>query len=57
MEKKIRAYLSKVIDETGNVFEDIASRRGLEFKCEKRNPDYVEFGASVTIRLPNRLKK
>jgi len=43
-QKRIRAYLSKVIDETGNVFEDIARRRGLEFKCDKRNPDYVEFG-------------
>jgi predicted nucleotidyltransferase component of viral defense system len=43
-QKRIRVYLSKVIDKTGGVFEDIARRRGLDFKCDKRNPDYVEFG-------------
>jgi len=43
-QKKIRAYLSKVIDKTGIVFEDLARKRGLDFKSEKRNPDYVEFG-------------
>jgi len=43
-QKAIRAYLSKVIDTTGNVFENIAKKRGLDFKCEKRNVDYVEFG-------------
>jgi len=43
-QKAIRAYLSKVIDTTGNVFENIAKKRGLDFKTEKRNPDYMEFG-------------
>ena len=43
-QKKIRAYLSKVIESTGSVFESIANRRGLDFKTEKRNPDYMEFG-------------
>ncbi len=43
-QKKIRAYLSKVIDNTGSVFEEIAKKRGLDFKTEKRNPDYMEFG-------------
>lgn len=43
-QKKIRPYLSKVIDKTGSVFEDVARRRSLDFKCEKRNSDYMEFG-------------
>jgi predicted nucleotidyltransferase component of viral defense system len=44
--KKIRAQLSKVIDRTGEVFESIAKKRGLDFKCVKSNPDYVEVGGS-----------
>ena len=28
----------------GRVFEGIARKRGLDFKCEKRNADYMEFG-------------
>jgi len=43
-QKEIRSYLSTVIDETGAVFEDIASSRGLDFKCEKHNRTYVELG-------------
>ena len=43
-QKKIRAFLSKVIDKTGSTFEDVATRRGLDFKCEKRNSNYMEFG-------------
>lgn len=43
-QKKIRAYLSRVIDKTGSVFENVAKSRGLDFKCEKRNSDYMEFG-------------
>ena len=42
--KKIRSQLSKVIDNTGSAFESIAKKRGLDFKAEKRNPDYMEFG-------------
>ncbi|MGA2973252.1 MAG: nucleotidyl transferase AbiEii/AbiGii toxin family protein [Candidatus Bathyarchaeia archaeon] len=42
--KKIRAQLSKIIDRTGSVFESIAKKRGLDFKCVKSNPDYVELG-------------
>jgi len=42
--KKIRSQLSKVIDKTGSVFESIVKKRGLDFKAEKRNPDYMEFG-------------
>jgi len=42
--RELRAYLSKVIDKTGAVFEEIAKKRGLDFKCEKRNTDYMEFG-------------
>jgi predicted nucleotidyltransferase component of viral defense system len=43
-QKKIRSYLSKVIDKTGAVFEIIAKKKGLDFKCEKHNADYMEFG-------------
>ncbi|MGA8905757.1 MAG: nucleotidyl transferase AbiEii/AbiGii toxin family protein [Candidatus Bathyarchaeia archaeon] len=44
--KKIRSKLSKIIDETGSVFEDIAKKRGLDFKCVKSNTEYVELGGS-----------
>lgn len=43
-QKKIRSYLSEVIDKTGAVFEQIAEKRGLDFKPQKRNTDYMEFG-------------
>jgi predicted nucleotidyltransferase component of viral defense system len=43
---KIRDYLSGVIDDTGKVFERIAGKRGLEFKCEKSNRRFVELGGS-----------
>ncbi len=44
--KKIRSQLSKIIDKTGDVFEAIAKKRGLDFKCVKSNNDYVELGGS-----------
>ena len=44
--KKIRSKLSKIIDETGSVFEDIAKKRDLDFKCVKSNTEYVELGGS-----------
>ena len=44
--KKIRSQLSKVIDNTGDVFEQIAKKRGLDFRCVKSNTDYVELGGS-----------
>ena len=44
--KKIRSQLSKVIDNTGDVFERIAKKRGLDFRCVKSNTDYVELGGS-----------
>jgi predicted nucleotidyltransferase component of viral defense system len=43
-QKKIRNYLSNVIDELGYVFEGIAKKRGLDFKCEKHDRNYVELG-------------
>jgi len=43
-QKAIRAYLSRVIDNIGEIFEEIAKKRGLDFKCEKSNSDYIEFG-------------
>lgn len=44
--KKIRSKLSGIIDKTGSVFETIAKKRGLDFKCAKSNRDYVELGGS-----------
>jgi predicted nucleotidyltransferase component of viral defense system len=44
--KKIRQYPSGVINKTGSVFEQIAKKRGLDFKCVKSNLDYVELGGS-----------
>ncbi len=42
--KEIRKYLSSVTNETGIIFEEIAKKRGLDFKCTKNNRDYVELG-------------
>jgi len=43
-QKEIRQYLSPVIGEVGAAFEEIAKKRGLDFKCIKNNRDYVELG-------------
>ena len=43
-QKQIRKHLSKIIDDIGEVFEQIAKKRGLDFKCEKANRNYVELG-------------
>ena len=45
-QKKVRTHLSEVIDKTGSVFEQIAKKRGLDFKCDKSNANYVELGGS-----------
>jgi predicted nucleotidyltransferase component of viral defense system len=41
-QKEIRRYLSAVIDNIGEIFEEIAKRRDLDFRCLKDNKDYVE---------------
>ncbi len=43
-QKEVRAYLSKIIDDIGLIFEEIAKKRGLDFCCEKHNKEYVELG-------------
>ena len=43
-QKEIRKYLSKVINNIGEVFEEIAKKRELDFKCVKDNRNYVELG-------------
>jgi len=43
-QKAIRAYLSRVIDNIGKIFEKIAKKRSMDFKCEKSNAEYIEFG-------------
>lgn len=45
-QKKVRKQLSQLVDQTGKVFEEIAVKRGLDFKCVKSNRDYVELGGS-----------
>ncbi|MEA3255273.1 MAG: hypothetical protein U9Q22_05515 [Candidatus Altiarchaeota archaeon] len=53
-QKRMRAYLSKVINRFGLIFEDVARKRDLEFRCEKENREYVELGGGnkfVTFRL------
>lgn len=45
-QKRVRTQLSQLVDQTGKVFEGIAARRGLDFKCVKSNRDYVELGGS-----------
>jgi len=41
-QKEIRRYLSAVIDSVGEVFEGIAEKRGLDFRCLKNDRNYVE---------------
>lgn len=48
-QSQIRRTLSQTIDETGAIFERIASKRGIDFKCEKQNRHYVELGGSNKI--------
>ncbi|NLB76573.1 MAG: nucleotidyl transferase AbiEii/AbiGii toxin family protein, partial [Crenarchaeota archaeon] len=42
----IRRLLSEVIDKAGGIFEGVAKKRVLDFKCEKHNRHYVELGGS-----------
>ncbi len=41
-QKQVRRYLSAVIDRIGQIFEDIAKARGLDFRCLKEDRNYVE---------------
>jgi len=41
-QKEIRRRLSKVINSTGSIFEEIADKRDLKFKCNKDDRNYVE---------------
>lgn len=53
-QKDIRRYLSFVIDETGAVFEAIARKRGLDFRCIKSSREYVELGGgnkTATLKI------
>jgi predicted nucleotidyltransferase component of viral defense system len=53
-QKEIRRYLSRVIDDIGGVFEKIAEKRGFDFKCDKRDRNYVELGGgnkTVTFKI------
>lgn len=53
-QKKIRRVLSGKIDELGKIFENITSKRALDFRYEKENKRYVEFGGGsrfLTFKL------
>ncbi len=41
-QKGVRRYLSAVIDGVGEIFEEIAKKRELDFRCLKSDRDYVE---------------
>jgi predicted nucleotidyltransferase component of viral defense system len=41
-QKAVRRYLSTVIDSIGEIFEEIAKARQLDFRCLKDNRNYVE---------------
>jgi len=43
-QKEIRRYLSKIIDDIGELFEEISAKRGIEFRCKKHNKKFVELG-------------
>ena len=45
-QKRVRKHLSELVGQTGRVFEEIAAKRGLDFKRVKSNRDYVELGGS-----------
>jgi len=47
--RQINEDLSGIIDETGKILEKIASKRGLDFKCDKANRDYVELNSRGRI--------
>ena len=53
-QKKIRKLLSEKIDDVGELFESITNKRNLDFKYEKENRRYVEFGGGnkfLTLKL------
>lgn len=49
-QKEIRRHLSGMIDKIGGTFERIAGKRGMEFRCEKQDKNYVELaGGNKTV--------
>lgn len=52
--KKIRELISKKIEKLGEIIESIAKNLNLDFKIEKENEKYIEFGGSnafVTFKI------
>ncbi len=45
-QQRIRKYLSRLIDKTGKIFEDMVKVQGFEFIIDKGNERYVELGGS-----------
>jgi predicted nucleotidyltransferase component of viral defense system len=53
-QKEIRKYLSKTVNEVGKIFEEVARKRGLDFRCIKNDRNYVELGGgnkSCTFKI------
>jgi len=44
-----KAYQAAIIDKTGSLLELIAKKRGLDFKCVRNNPDYVQIGIAIDM--------
>lgn len=44
--KEVRRYLSTLIDDMGELFEEVSAQRGFDFRCDKRDRNYVELGGS-----------
>jgi hypothetical protein len=49
-QKAIRAHLSRVIDSLGEIFEKIAEKRDMDFKCIKSSADYIGAPSKAQIR-------
>ncbi len=53
-QKQIRRILRERIGDAGKIFEEIAKKRGMEFKCDKEDKKFVQLGGSnkmVTFKL------
>jgi predicted nucleotidyltransferase component of viral defense system len=52
--KEIRRRLSKTINTVGKLLENAAKENGLDFRCDKKDKHYVEFGGgnkTVTFKM------
>ena len=53
-QKEIRTFLSREINRLGELFSEIADKTGMDFRSDKQNSKYIEFGGSnkmCTLKL------